>query len=167
MSIKYIIDGYNVLKQMPEYTGKKLKQGRDELIRLFKIQRPQGSLKNEVIIVFDGISSNNYIDDYLTNDYIIEKQYNLKIIFTKKESADNRIKNIVIKSDNPRNIIVVTDDKELRQSVRINGAKVLNVKEFIKPIIKTNKKSFENPKKELDLFEKISINKELEKIWLK
>ena len=167
MSIKYIIDGYNVLKQMPEYTGKKLKQGRDELIRLFKIQRPQGSLKNEVIIVFDGISSNNYIDDYLTNDYIIERQYNLKIIFTKKESADNRIKNIVIKSDNPRNIIVVTDDKELRQSVRINGAKVLNVKEFIKPIIKTNKKSFENPKKELDLFEKISINKELEKIWLK
>ena len=54
MALQYLIDGYNVLKQMPELTGKSLRSGRDGLIRFIRTKKPQG--KNEVIIVFDGKS---------------------------------------------------------------------------------------------------------------
>ena len=53
------------------------------------------------------------------------------VVFSQGESADDRIRKIVRASKNKKTTIIVTDDKDLRFSVRALGAKVLAVKEFL------------------------------------
>ena len=54
MSLHYIVDGYNVIKQVTFLTGKKLRTGREGLVKFIEQYKPQGSKHNEVTIVFDG-----------------------------------------------------------------------------------------------------------------
>jgi len=154
----FIIDGYNLIKQAPEYIGRKLRDGREDLVNTLQYKRPQGSLKNKVSVVFDGHS-----DGYCTKRII--KNYNIEIIFTEGETADDRIKRFVSKSEYPRNIVVVTDDKQLRMSVRMNGAKVLFVKDFIKPKSGRLDAVSTRIKMKLPEDEQHEITKELTEIW--
>lgn len=144
-----------MLKQIPELTGKSLRSGRDGLIRFIRTKKPQG--KNEVIIVFDGKS-----DIHNPQEAIAD----IKIIFTQDISADEKIRQIVERSPRPSQIVVVTDDKEIRYSVRPLGAKVISVREFIGKVTEDKgKRSIE--KALLSSEEESKITKELEKIWLK
>ena len=155
--VHYIIDGYNVVKQLQFLTDKKLKDGRDGLVRLLQTERPQGSIKNRVTIVFDGNSESLMPTS-------IKEKYNIEIIFSDDEIADDKIKRLVKKSANPRNICVVTDDRELRDAVKMYGAKPLHVNEFIKPkeVIKYPGRN----EKIIKIEERQKITQELKKIWL-
>ena len=155
MALQYLIDGYNVLKQMPELTGKSLRSGRDGLVRFIRTKKPQG--KNEVTVVFDGKSDIHNPQEAITD---------IKIIFTQKVSADEKIRQMVEKSSQPNQIVVVTDDKEIRYSVRPLGAKVISVREFIGKVTK-GKGKYSIEKTLLSSEEESKITKELEKIWLK
>lgn len=156
--VHYIIDGYNIVKQLPQFIGKKLKEGRDYLIKFLKEKRPQGSIKNKVTVVFDGHS-----DIFSPRENL--KNYNIEIIFTRDEIADDKIKKLVKKSQNPRDIVVVTDDKDLRHSVSLLGAGVLYVREFMKYNKKKNDKIFTQSKTKLPPEEQFKITEELKKIW--
>ncbi|MFH1202037.1 MAG: NYN domain-containing protein [Candidatus Omnitrophota bacterium] len=159
MSLHYILDGYNLIKQTPSLTGKKLKDSREKLIHFIRDKRPQGSERNAITIVFDG-ASNGF--DYPTKNCAVT------IIFTRDESADAWIKRAVEKAKEPKKIVVVTNDKEICFYVRSFGARLLSVKEFVfgKEKITRPGTQFSENKIELSTQEAEEITEELRKIWL-
>ena len=158
MSLHYVIDGYNLIKQTPRLTKKRLKDSRVGLVRFIKEKRPQGSKKNLVTIVFDGAPDMP----------VRSSGTDIKVIFTKNESADDWIKRSVENTKNPKQIVVVSNDKQIRFYVRSLGAKILSVEEFI-----AEKQKFGLPdepsqsKIELSSQQAQQITEELRKIWLK
>lgn len=162
MSLCYIIDGYNMLKH-PAFVrciDKKIKDVKI-LLDFVLARRLTGSRKNKIIVVFDG---------YPPASTSESRQYNnIDALFAKKYSADELIKKMVEKSANPKNIVVVSDDREIKFSVRPLGARVVSVEEFINVKEKEQKflekRDFFKP--ELSQSQICQINEELRKIWLK
>ena len=164
MALHYLLDGYNIIKQIEELASKKLEDGREGLIRFIELYHPQGSLKNSVTIVFDGKPG-------MSRD---PGEHFLKVIFTENESADDKIRKIVEQSSLKKSIVVVTDDRDIKYSVRSMGAAIMSVKEFcskgkpnsfsdgIAPQRSSDKEDAKHIPKTLEF----KITKELEKIWL-
>ena len=159
MSLQYIIDGYNVIKHSSCSLPGKIKDERAALIEFIKNRRLCGSAKNKITIVFDG--SPHVPGPGQHNDEI-------NIIFTRHETADEWIKRAVESTVNPRNVIVVSDDKEIKFVVNSLGAHTMGVEEFCKnkeKLKKQDKKDLLKP--ELSYSQIDQINRELRKIWLK
>jgi len=157
MSIHYILDGYNIIKQLPEQNKKKLHSSRNALIHFIEAKHPQGSRKNKVTIVFDGKA------DVWGED----SSASAEIIFTKNESADDKIKRLVERAKNPKEIVVVSDDREIIFFVKYCGARSMKVREFLSPSApKTQKKDLDDEKR-IPAEVQFHINEELKKIWLK
>ena len=159
MAVHYIVDGYNVIKKTPFLDHKKLKDSRDALLNLIYINRPHGSHSNKITVVFDGR------DDVLN----FKHHYDFPIVFARKESADDKIKQIIDKAVNVKNIVVVSDDKDIKLYCRPRGARVLSVEEFLG---KARKKQIPAKRRyldasELSVLEIKKINDELSKLWLK
>jgi predicted RNA-binding protein with PIN domain len=161
MAIHYIIDGYNVLKQIAYLSEKKLRRGREELIRYIEVYRPQGSIKNKVTIVFDG--SPDVIPIRQKKSLVAE------VIFTRGKTADEMILKMIEQSSNPKRMIVVTDDKELQFGARALNADAIAVKDFIERRKrrgdKVRPKAFEKPSLGSEVSQEII--EELKKVWLK
>lgn len=160
MSLHYILDGYNIIKQSSFFSSKSLSEARIGLINFIEENMPCGSKNNSVTIVFDGRPDISFPSNKTSNF--------IAIIFTKGESADILIKKIVEEDPNPKRLVVVTDDKDIRFSIRSCGAKFLSTKDFIlqgRPKVKISNKTDST---KMDLTEKQlnTITKELEKIWL-
>lgn len=149
----YILDGYNIINQIEDFSAKTLSIKRELLIKFLIRKKPQGSYKNKVIVVFDG---NNEI---FLNQHEVLKDYNIEIIFS-STTADEKIKDIVKNLKAPQNFIVVTDDKEIKFYVRYYKAKVMSVKEFIAKT-KIGKIKIQNDKMEISENELKKINEEL------
>ncbi|MBU1044696.1 MAG: NYN domain-containing protein [Candidatus Omnitrophica bacterium] len=160
MSVHYIIDGYNVIKQVSFLTGKKLRSGREGLVRFIELYRPHGSNRNQVTLVFDGqadVSSPQFKSQVI-------------VIFSKGESADEKIKRMVERSKNPKRIVVVTDDKEIMFCCRSIGATVSSVRDFINSSYRAKQAdsvSEQEDKPELDSAIAMRITEDLKNIWLK
>lgn len=161
MSLHFLIDGYNLIKRNPAFAGKKLEDGRQALISFIEHNRPQGSRQNSVTIVFDG----------KPGMYGLPYAQEISIVFTEYESADDLIKYRVETSKNKKEIVVVTDDKQLMLYVRSLGSGVMSVGEFYKrtssakqPAPKGGKPQ-QKPKVITASFEH-SVNQEFEAIWL-
>ncbi len=165
MSLWYILDGYNIVKQVPALNLKELQGGRESLVRLIEIYKPQGSRNNSVTIVFDGQEGISHPG----------KPSSVKVIFSNAESADDKIKSLVAACKRKKETIVVTDDRELQFSVRALGALVLSVSGFLEKVKKQEiksgdrkvKDSNEGERKAISKALEFQINAELEKIWLK
>jgi predicted RNA-binding protein with PIN domain len=169
MSLQYIIDGYNVINN-PFFSQrhKKSKDAKEELVRFIRLARLAGSRKNEVFVIFDG-----YCDTaVLRSDYS-----ETKLVFTQEETADNYIKRFVEKSGGRKNIVVVSDDRELIFYIRSLGAKPKTVEDFLAPLfIKDNlimhkaknrrKAAAESIKTDLNYSQREEIDKELRGLWL-
>jgi len=90
----------------------------------------------------------------------------INVIFSKGETADSRIKKILETQVNPRNTVVVSDDKEIRFFVKAAGARSLGVEEFINPKVKPPRKEEGPIKAELTYSQIDKINRELKTRWL-
>lgn len=161
MSLHYIIDGYNIINHplFAKNHKKVIKDSRKALLEFIRIRRLCGSPKNKITVVFDGHSN---ITELKQNDN------NINVIFSKKETADEKIKKIVGKPlGNAKNIVVVSDDKDIRFFVKALGARSIGIEEFIgakeKPIACQDSDSI---KPELNYSQIQKINQELKKIWL-
>jgi predicted RNA-binding protein with PIN domain len=157
MSVHYIIDGYNVIKQVPYLTEKKLQEGRDNFIRFLETARPQGSVNNEVTVVFDGYSQ----------VYSPQMTSGVKVVFSYDETADDKIKKMVKTAFNRKRIVVVSDDKEIKFFIRKLGAQSSSVRKFLSKI---KAKPFNIPSGGRDKLELMSeeaqkITMEMENIW--
>ena len=128
------------------------------------MERPQGSVRNQVTVVFDGNSA--YFGNMTGGD--------VRVVFSDGQDADQCIKAIVEDSADQKKIVVVSDDKGIILYVRALGAKVLSVREFAGNLFRqtrrasTSKKSLQAlPTKNIPLVQMDKINKELEKLWVK
>ena len=158
MSLHYIIDGYNIIKHNIFPHRNDMHESHKALINIIRDKKLSGSAKNKVTIVFDGSGD---ISTYV-------QSYPYEIIFSKNESADSKIKKLVSAAKNPKEIVVVSDDREIAFFIRAVGAKPLSVNEFMgKNDVAFKKARLEPVERRLTYTEMSKINEELKKIWLK
>lgn len=147
----YIIDGWNVVYQI-----KDLRRSPDpcrELARYVRSKNLCGSRRNRVTLVFDGRG--------------IAVKESAEIVFSGEMSADEVIKRKVEKSSNRKQIVVVSDDREIAERVLMLGAGRMAVRDFLCRGRKdTGKKDDKSADKDIDLETRIRITEELKKRWL-
>lgn len=140
---KLLLDGYNVVHQIPEIEKKisqNLEAARNTLIEIcFNLSRKRADIE-KLIIVFD--SKRSPLDFYPVQPSISK----VAIIFSEpNQSADDKILEILQDASQPRSFVVVSNDTYIINNVRAYGAKIISVQEFEKffqkPALKT--KSFE------------------------
>lgn len=160
MSLIYLVDGYNVLKRSRRFERESLKSSRDAFLSYLDGQGIKGSFRNRLVVIFDG----------KPDVWGFCPQGNCEVIFTQGETADEKIKEMTAGLD-PKNTIVVTDDRDLGLSVRTLGAKVLGSAEFMNKA--QDKKEARRPrnaeplKTALNIVQREKITQELKTIWLK
>jgi len=159
MSLQYIVDGYNVIKH-PLFSRRHRKINNSQLafLRFIITERLTGSRKNKVTVVFDGFSS---------EAQKIQSSSEIDVIFARNESADEKIREIIERAANVKNIVVVSDDKEIKFFAKSCGGRTATVEEFLAPSKKIEEKEEEIVKPELSYSQMHKINQELKKVWLK
>jgi len=156
MSLHYILDGYNIIRQSDFLSKAQLKDSRHALISFINERKPCGSSNNKVTVVFDGRSDVFYAQEKGT----------IEVLFSRNESADEHIKKMVEALVNPRQSVVVSDDRDICLYVRSLGARVMSVSEFIEKGHPKPKSISLHPKVGLTHQQAARINEELKKIWL-
>jgi predicted RNA-binding protein with PIN domain len=166
MSLHFLVDGYNAIKQTRSFKNiRNLEAARVSLVKAIQSRRLLRGRNNQVTIVFDGS------DEFNLN---LNRQNPIKVIFSKGESADETIKRVVDNSNNPKQLVVVTNDKSIIFFTRSLGAKTMSVDEFLKSrqrnpgrrmLNQSLEKSIESAKIELTYQQRAAINQELRKIW--
>jgi len=141
---------------MPAFSDLPLEDGRRGLLKWIEQSRPQGSVNNQVIVIFDGHPG--YFSDASLGG--------IRVIFSDGCTADDMIKSMVDDDDDRKNCVVVTDDKDIFLYARSLGARVMSVAAF------TSSKSRgimrqDHGTKYISLSRQEKINKELKDIWLK
>lgn len=158
MSLQYIIDGCNVIHHpdfIRDFPGKSVDL-RISLIHSIKIKNLSGG-KGLVWVVFDG---------YPDKAVMSMERANLRVIFSSKESADEKIKRILELTASPRGTIVVSDDKEVKYFTKIMHAKPVSVSAFIGGK-KAKPDTVDSDERGINYSQMHQINEELKKIWLK
>jgi predicted RNA-binding protein with PIN domain len=151
----FIIDGYNALFSLKPYLKGKA-QTREGFLLYLKTARPFGSLRNIVTVVFDGR------EGVVGNLWM--PSFPLRIIFSKRESADEAIVRIVSREKHSQQTVVVTDDRELAERVRLLGARAVPVSVFFSSLTKKQRKPAD-VKPTPDSNEGKSITDEMKKEW--
>jgi len=161
MSLQYIIDAYNIINH-PQFStrGRKSPNIQSSLADFIRLNRLSGSAKNKVILVFDG---------YPPQGERMPEGDGLICVFSRMVEADEIIKRIVEESGQPRNIIVVSDDKAVQSAVRFLNARISGVEEFI--CGKKSERSLdsicrEKEESKISYSKMQAINAELKKKWL-
>ncbi|MFH1874414.1 MAG: biotin--[acetyl-CoA-carboxylase] ligase [Pseudomonadota bacterium] len=146
----YLIDGNNLYHAIPEIAD--LAEPRIALISYIRKLRLCGSVKNRVILVFDGFES---------PDIVQEREY--EVLFGKNKSADEVIKQEISKKRHKRQLMVVSDDHSILDYAKMEGAQILRIKDFLKKPANTKTE----PKEQFLSQQTITqITKELEDIWV-
>ncbi len=162
MSLHYLLDGYNIIKQTSDLSRGTLENQRQALIHWIEARSPQGSLKNSVTIVFDG--KEEFFGSH--------SSAHVKVVFSKgQQSADDLIKKAVEKYPYKKNLVVVSNDKDITLYVRALGASVLSVQQFLmldsnKPKPSPKGQGQHTSSKYVSLTDQAKINKELERLWI-
>ena len=161
MSLHYLVDGYNIVKQAPALADQRLEDGRAGLLRWIDAHRPHGSANNRVTVVFDGKAEH----------FSAPFAGSVRAVFSSNESADDHIKAMVEQSPAKSAMVVVSDDKGITLYVRSLGARIMGVKEFAPGLFSAvPSKSRGRPgnaqtEKYISLTKADKIDKELRKIW--
>jgi len=148
----YIIDGFNLIHRIASLK-KSLAPHRD-LIQYIRINKLTGSRNNKVIIVFDG-----------RPDQLVQQQENIfEVIFSFQRTADEIIIQRVNRIQNKSQVIVVSDDRQIRDAIKVAGAKSSRTADFIKL---KNKVEKDEKAKDISYVWAREVTEELRKIWLK
>lgn len=160
MSLQYVVDAYNLINHPRFKPEKQSANIQYSLANFVKFNKLSGSKNNQVVLVFDG---------YPRSGQEIPDEIGLTCVFSLDKEADEVIKGLVENSRQPRNIMVVSDDKEVRIVSSFLHAQVLSVEEFIgakvnKPAANLKNQDSADPKLSYSAMQK--INAELKKKWL-
>ncbi len=160
MSLKYIIDGYNLVNN-PAVSGRRGNSSdhRQALIDLIRCNCLCGSPRNSATVVFDG---------YAGEKPLMVPQ-GITVVFSCDEEADAVIVRMVQRAASPANIRVVSDDKQIRILIKAYGARAVSVEEYMEPLAKRaeNKRRRLESDPQLSYSQTEEINRELRKLWLK
>ncbi|MDR2425825.1 MAG: NYN domain-containing protein [Endomicrobium sp.] len=158
----YIVDGYNVINCSDNFTASTLEGRRNKLIDFILHNRPHGSLRNIVTVVFDCKSKNPYESGGYNRSHV----GSIEIIFSDGIMlADDIIAEMVDNAKNPYEITVVTNDKGIRRRTSPGGAKHESVESFLAKGLK--QKNTNRSREVLPRDIKEGINEEFEQLWLK
>jgi hypothetical protein len=156
MSLQYILDGYNIMRHAAYSPRGKMNDPRYGLIAFVRDEALCGSAKNRVTVVFDGFPSGFDYDDG-----------RFRAVFSGDVKADERIKAMIESSAERKIIIVVSDDREIRDFAVIHGVKTEHVEEFLGKRRNAWHEKNESVKPELTYEKMHRINQELRDTWLK
>jgi predicted RNA-binding protein with PIN domain len=161
MSLLYIIDAYNIINH-PQFRPRagKFPNIQSSLAEFISLNRLCGSRKNRAILVFDG---------YPPCGERMPEEEGLVCLFSRMIEADELIKKLVEESGQPRNIIVVSDDKAVQVAARLLKARFSAVEEFIcgGKSLRQHKALPDDQEENKISYSKIqAINAELKKKWL-
>jgi predicted RNA-binding protein with PIN domain len=126
--LTYIIDGNNLIGKNPSLMSlqRKDKQAsREKLVNV--LDRYFISKKSKVYLHFDGFENGKI------------NSSNLKIVYSDKQSADDKIKSQVSDSKVHRNIIVITSDSNLAQFAKKCSCTIVSSDNFAVEIFNPNK----------------------------
>lgn len=152
----YIIDAFNMIHKVPELVDSLSPHA--ALIGFIRKRGLRGSFNNRIIIVFDGHEASG----------INESEF--QIVFSKNYTADDVIKRMIEKhSKKDGELIVVSDDNEVRNAARAHDKKYISVEEFTKSAKQkkgaaAGKDPARDPKLDPDIADEIT--NELKKIWM-
>lgn len=149
----YIIDGWNLIHKVIPL--KKSPFPQNELITYIKRNKFTGSKNNRVSIVFDGRG----------NRQEFKKEREFEIVFSEDKTADEVIKNAAQRHKNKKQLRIVSDDREIIDFVKMVGAGVLKIDDFVKA--NKSKKTCKKEDKKLSYSLERKINEELSSLWLK
>jgi predicted RNA-binding protein with PIN domain len=149
--LQYIIDGFNLIHKIPAL--KDSSAVHQDLVNYIYKHKLSGSKNNKVMIVFDGAPN-----------WRVRLLSEFEIIFALDRKADDLIKERVNKIKNKSNVIVVSDDREIREYVKKAGAKSQGIADFIK-IKEPSSKDVDS--KEISYPMQAQITEELRRIWIK
>ncbi len=125
----WILDGYNIIRQvdfLEPFEQKSLAEGRKRLLEfLARFFKEFLSNKGEITVVFDG--SENGLP-FEKPESVFE---GIKILFSQGRKADQVIEELIIKSTNPKNVIVVSADREVKLFARKNRCASITPTEFV------------------------------------
>lgn len=123
MSLQYIIDSYNLINH-PAFkpVSKSFLNIQHALADFIRINRLTGSKNNSLVLVFDG---------YPPPEENIPRQNGLLCMFSCTQEADELIKRLVEESTRPKDIVVISDDKQVQLMSRFLHARICSVEEFI------------------------------------
>jgi predicted RNA-binding protein with PIN domain len=169
MSLQYIIDGYNVINH-PLFSrlNKKSPHKETALLDFIRVNKLCGKLANCATVVFDGFTD-------LRNHGSLKPD--IDVVFSRQDSADERIQKMIERAPQPKNLVVVSDDKEIAFFAASRRARPMSVEEFVSRapgirLLRAQDKQGSKGQKD-DAGPKVSysemhkINSELRKIWLK
>ena len=157
MSLHYVIDGYNMIRHKAYSPSSKLKDERQNLLHFINSDKLCGSSKNKVTVVFDGYPRHETIG-----------AENIDVVFSGEKTADEKIKKLIESCRNPKIVVVVTDDREIKDFAKLHYVKAVGIEEFFIPKSKASSRSArELLKPELSYSQIHKINQELKDIWLK
>ena len=148
MSFHYLIDGYNVLYAFPKMPPGTWEARRSALLLWLTKERPYG--RNRATVVFDSRQgSGNWT-----------RRGEIEVVYTAGETADEWISAMTRSAKNPRALVVVSNDKGIRDLVRGTGAKWMSAESFIQ-------KKPSRPSPSTEPLPPDDITKEFEDRWLK
>ncbi|MDP3731872.1 MAG: NYN domain-containing protein [Candidatus Omnitrophota bacterium] len=158
MPLQYVIDAYNIINHNT-FTPirKKIKDPQRALLEFIKNRIWGKNPKSKITVVFDGypkVSAQNL------------EEAGIDVVFSREETADARIKMMVETSKNPKDIVVVSDDREIIFFIKSVGASAIGVEEFIIPEENPQRKKEDPIKPELNYSQISKINEELKALWV-
>ena len=149
----YVIDAFNLIHSVDGLSESA--NPRAGLIALLKAQRPEGSPANRVVIVFDGYPAEG-----------VDHERSYEVTFSKNRTADDAIREYLERAPHPRQVVVVSNDRAVRDAARACGARPMKNEEFLQRGRKSAKPAGlkgEDNEKEIESADEIT--EELEKIW--
>jgi hypothetical protein len=161
MSLQFIVDAYNLTNHPAfKFATKSALNIQHALFDFIRFNGLTGSSQNRLILVFDG---------YPPPPDEIPVKEGLLCLFSKGQEADLLIKKIVEESTSPKNIVVVSDDKQVQLTARLFKARISSVVDFIgggKGNTKRVNKKISLPDFRLSYSKMQKINEEFKQRWL-
>lgn len=143
----YIIDGFNLIHKISSL--KNSSSCHLDLIHYIKKNRLTGSKNNRVIIIFDGKRNEEAAG---------EREF--EVIFSETRSADEVIKEKMRKIKNKSCVVVISDDREIRDYARTEQVR----SSFLSDFIKIKNKKIEQ-EKNISYSLQREITEQLRKVW--
>ncbi|MBU2493778.1 MAG: NYN domain-containing protein [Bacteroidetes bacterium] len=133
--IHYIIDGNNLIgkiKSLHVLQNKEKQASREGLVNI--LNRYFAGKKIKLTLHLDG---------HINSVLHLSKG---RIIYSENESADNKIRDEIDRSKNPKLITLITSDQSLMNYARVNSASVIKSEQFYKEILNSEKGNEESEK---------------------
>lgn len=152
MSPHYIIDGYNALHSTGQWDDMPREAQREFFLKYLDQSGLTGSPRNSLTVVLDGYAAP-----------LRKLRFNIvQLLFSGDRDADTAIKEHVAEMINPKEAVVVTNDRGIREAVRDLGARVMSCEDFFQ---RSKKKTPARKSDKPDALSSDAINRELKRLW--